>query len=222
MPESPNTGRLQTANLAYVVDDLIQMMAEQRAYLSEIDGAIGDGDHGINMSKGFLQARARIAARPSPPDLAGAFEDLALTLLEGIGGSMGPLYGGFFLALSEGLEGRPELTRENFGSALTAAVAAVQEVGGAQVGDKTLVDTLVPARDGYMAALEAGQDFGRCLDEMVAGARRGQESTRDLQARVGRAARLGERSIGVLDAGATSCSFILESIAKSLRRGLRG
>lgn len=222
MPESPNTGILQTANLASVVDDLIEMMAAQRAYLSEIDGAIGDGDHGINMSKGFLQARARIAARPTPPDLPGALEDLALTLLEGIGGSMGPLYGGFFLALSEGLEGRPELTRETFGPALTAAVAAVQEVGGAQVGDKTLVDTLVPARDGYMAALEAGEPFTRCLDEMVAGARRGQESTRDLQARVGRAARLGERSIGVLDAGATSCYFILESLSESLRRGLRG
>ena len=207
---------------AFIVENLIDMLAEQRAYLSEIDGAIGDGDHGINMSKGFQQARARMAARSSVPDLSEALDDLAMTLLEGIGGSMGPLYGGFFLAMSETLSGQPDLTRENFGAALGAGVAAVQDVGSAQVGDKTLIDTLVPAHAAYQGAADAGKPFATCLGEMVDAAKQGQESTRNLQARVGRAARLGERSIGVLDAGATSCYFILESVAQSIEAGLQG
>lgn len=200
----------------YVVTDLIAMMNAQKAYLSEIDGAIGDGDHGINMSKGFNQAGERIAARPQPPGLAEAFDDLGMTLLEGIGGSMGPLYGGFFMALAESLNGQPELNKENFGKALSAAVAAVQDVGGAQVGDKTLIDTLVPAREAYEKALADGKSFGECLRAMTQAAQRGQLSTKDLQAKIGRASRLGERSIGVLDAGATSCYLILESMARSV------
>ena len=211
---------LPMQDAAYVVENLIDMLAVQRAYLSEIDGAIGDGDHGINMSKGFSQARARMAQRAQAPGLADALDDLAITLLEGIGGSMGPLYGGFFLAMSEALSGQGDLTRENFGEALSRGVEAVQDVGNAQVGDKTLIDTLVPARDAYIAALEAGKPFSAALDEMVAAARQGQESTRMLQARIGRASRLGERSIGVLDAGATSCYFILQSMAASIQSRL--
>ncbi len=196
------------------------MMNAQRTYLSENDGAIGDGDHGINMSKGFSQAAVKMAARAQPPTLPQAFYDLALTLLEGIGGSMGPLYGGFFMAFAETLEGQGELGAQNFGDALEAALEAVQEVGGAQVGDKTLIDTLVPAREAYRAALERGEPFEICLQEMTMAAERGRDSTVPMQARIGRASRLGERSIGVLDAGAASCFFILESMARSVLRGL--
>lgn len=203
-----------------VVEQLIGMMGEQRAYLSEIDGAIGDGDHGINMSKGFAQARERMHARATPPNLPQSLDDLAMTLLEGIGGSMGPLYGGFFLAMSEVLDEAGTLDQESFGLALSRGVDAVQEVGGAQVGDKTLIDTLVPARDAYQAALAAGRSFAECLREMVNAAEQGQLSTKALQARLGRSARLGERSIGVLDAGATSCYFILKSLADSVQASL--
>ncbi|WP_310582873.1 dihydroxyacetone kinase subunit DhaL [Deinococcus sp.] len=199
-----------------LVENLIIMMGEQRAYLSEIDGAIGDGDHGINMSKGFAQARERMRARAVPPNLPQALEDLAMTLLEGIGGSMGPLYGGFFLAMSEALDEAGALDQESFGLALTRGVEAVQDVGSAQVGDKTLIDTLVPARDTYLAAQATGLDFFSCLHDMVASAEQGQLSTRALQARIGRSARLGERSIGVLDAGATSCYYILKSMAATI------
>lgn len=199
-----------------LVENLITMMGEQRAYLSEIDGAIGDGDHGINMSKGFAQARQRINERRVPPNLPQALDDLAMTLLEGIGGSMGPLYGGFFLAMSEALDAAGALDRESFGLALTRGVEVVQDVGSAQVGDKTLIDTLIPARDTYLAAQATGLDFSSCLQDMVAAAEQGQLSTKALQARIGRSARLGERSIGVLDAGATSCYFILRSMADTI------
>jgi dihydroxyacetone kinase phosphoprotein-dependent L subunit len=200
--------------------DLIETINANRMYLSEIDGAIGDGDHGINMSKGFSQCRDRLLENPDLPGLAEAFEALAMTLLEGIGGSMGPLYGSFFLAWSEALSGHEHMDAQLFGQGLDKAVAAVQEMGNASVGDKTLIDTLVPAREAYAAALAAGESFHAALAAMMQAAEQGKESTRALQARIGRASRLGERSIGVLDAGATSCFLLLQTLGASLQRRL--
>ncbi len=203
-----------------VVLDLVDTINTNRQFLSEIDGAIGDGDHGINMSKSFTACGERIRALQPPPGLAAAFAELATALMDGIGGSMGPLYGSFFFAWAEGLAGKDAIDAATFGSTLAAAVAAVAEIGGASVGDKTLMDTLVPARDAYAQALAGGASFSAALRAMVDAAEQGKESTRGLVARVGRAARLGERSRGVLDAGATSCFLILESLGASVERHL--
>ena len=206
------------AGATSVVRDLVAVINENRAHLSEIDGAIGDGDHGVNMSKGFTACGATLDSLPRDPGLAGAFEHLATSLMDGIGGSMGPLYGSFFLAFAETLAPRERLDAATFGDALASGLRAVQEVGNAGVGDKTLVDTLVPAERAYREALAAGATFVRCLEAMSEAAETGKESTRALQARIGRSARLGPRSIGVLDAGATSCCLILQSMARSLTR----
>ena len=203
-----------------VVLDLIAVINENRAYLSEIDGLIGDGDHGINMSKGFSQCGEALRAQPALPGLAEGLDTLAMTLLEGIGGSMGPLYGSFFLGLSETLAGQETLDATLFGEALVNAVEGVETVGSAKVGDKTLMDTLVPARDAYLAALAGGADFSAALTAMIDAAETGWKSTQALQARIGRAARLGERSIGVLDAGATSCFLLLKTLGTSIQERL--
>ncbi|WP_300163991.1 dihydroxyacetone kinase subunit DhaL, partial [Solidesulfovibrio sp.] len=183
-----------------IVLDLVETINANRAYLSEIDGLIGDGDHGINMSKGFTLCGEALRAQPTLPGLAEALDTLAMTLLEGIGGSMGPLYGSFFLGFSETLAGKETLDAALFGEALANAVAGVESVGSAKVGDKTLMDTLVPAREAFQAAVAAGSDFSAALGAMIAAAEQGWQSTQALQARIGRAARLGERSTGVLDA----------------------
>ncbi|WP_433693581.1 dihydroxyacetone kinase subunit DhaL [Herbaspirillum seropedicae] len=203
----------------WVVQDLVATINEHRDYLSEVDGAIGDGDHGINMSKGFSLCGERLRQSP-PPSLAAALDTLSLTLMEGIGGSMGPLYGSFFLAMSTTLQGHPMLDRQLFLKALDEGIAAVEAIGEAKVGDKTLMDTLIPARDAFRLALGRDLPFSACLQAMQEGAAAGRDSTRALQARIGRASRLGERSIGVLDAGACSCALILDSLAKSLQAGL--
>ncbi|BDG01414.1 dihydroxyacetone kinase subunit DhaL [Anaeromyxobacter oryzae] len=202
----------------FVVTDLVAVMKANRAYLSEIDGAIGDGDHGINMSKGFGAAGERLAGAPA--GLSQALATLGETLIEGVGGSMGPLYGNFFGAMAEAVGKRDVVDAPTFAAMLDAGLAAIQEIGGAKVGDKTLLDALVPARDAFAAALAAGRSFSDALDAMAAAAEKGKESTRDLVARVGRASRLGERSKGVLDAGATSCALILGSMARSLKSQL--
>jgi phosphoenolpyruvate---glycerone phosphotransferase subunit DhaL len=199
-----------------VVADLVAVINANKAWLSEIDGAIGDGDHGINMSKGFTAAGQRLAAAP-PKDLTGALAALGETLVEGVGGSMGPLYGNFFLAVSEALGARATVDAPAVSAMLDAGLAAIQEIGGAKVGDKTLLDALVPARDAFAGAIQAGKPFRAALEEMAAAAEKGRDATKGMVARVGRASRLGERSRGVLDAGATSCALILATMAKSLR-----
>ena len=204
-----------------IVLDLVDTINANRAYLSEIDGLIGDGDHGINMSKGFTQCGEALRAHPELPGLAEALDTLAMTLLEGIGGSMGPLYGSFFLGLAETLSGKETLDATLFGEALANAVEGVETVGSAQVGDKTLMDTLVPAREAFQAAVSGGAEFSTAISAMIDAAEHGWQSTQNLQARIGRAARLGERSIGVLDAGATSCFLIIRTIGSEIQKRLR-
>lgn len=201
-----------------VLRGLVKTIQDNAGYLSEIDGAIGDGDHGINMSKGFTLAGERI-----PPDvtLSDGLNTLGDTLLTEIGGAMGPLYGTLFQEMAFACKGKAEIDKQIFAQMLATAVDAVQDLGGAKVGDKTLVDTLIPARTAYEAAVTSGASFADALAAMAKGAERGKESTRDLVAKIGRASRLGERSRGHLDAGSTSCALILKSLAETMASLLR-
>ncbi len=197
-----------------IVLNMIGVIREQRAYLSEIDGAIGDGDHGINMSKGFCLADEKL--KEETVNLAGALRILGRTLLGDIGGSMGPLYGTFFLKMSRTLGDAEKLDAALFAQMLDAAVEGICQLGNAKPGDKTLIDTLEPANNAYREALSQGKSFSEALAAMKAAGEKGWLSTKDMQARIGRASRLGERSIGVLDAGATSCYFLLASMADTM------
>jgi len=209
------------AKTGSLVRDLITTIHAHRQYLSEIDGLIGDGDHGINMNKGFAGCGTRLdALGTGAQDLPIALEQLSQALMDDIGGSMGPLYGKFFLGFVTTLRGQSRMDAALFGDALAIATANVQSMGNAQVGDKTLIDTLVPALVAYRFAVAQGHDFAEALEALVTAAEVGKDSTKPLQARIGRSARLGPRSIGVLDAGATSCCLILQSMARSLQRAL--
>ena len=202
-----------------VVRDMIDTIVRNRQFLSEIDGLIGDGDHGINMAKGFsgcAERLDRLGARAG--NLPAALTQLSEALMDDIGGSMGPLYGNFFAGFARTLAPYDRMDAALFGEALANAVARVQAMGNAKVGDKTLIDTLVPALEAYRAAIASGAHFQQALDAMAAAAVAGKDSTKALQARIGRSARLGPRSIGVLDAGATSCCLLLQSMATSLSR----
>lgn len=205
------------------VRDLIEAVTANRQALSEIDGLIGDGDHGVNMAKGFGRCAERLGAMGAQANaLPVALAQLALALRDDIGGSMGPLYGSFFDGMAETLAPHAQLDARLFGDALSAGVLGVQRVGNAAVGDKTLIDTLVPALAAYRESLAADGSFVAALRAMSLGAALGRDSTTPMQARIGRAARLGARSIGVVDAGATSCCLILQTLAESLGRELAG
>jgi phosphoenolpyruvate---glycerone phosphotransferase subunit DhaL len=202
-----------------IVAEMAAVIVAQAAYLSEIDGAIGDGDHGINMSKGFRRAVERLGSQT--PDLAQGFATLGETLLDEIGGSTGPLYGSFFLEMAGALKGRIAIDRDSFGPMLKAGLAAVTDLGGARPGDKTLVDVLAPAAAAYDQTAAKGETFRACLEALDRAGEAGLQSTRDMVAKIGRASRLGERSRGTVDAGAASCRMLLGALSDGLRQRLR-
>ena len=194
-----------------IVDKLILVIQENKQYLSDIDGLTGDGDHGINMNKGFTMCREELDKNPG--DLSYSLKVLAKILIMKIGGSMGPLYGKFFKAIGTALEGKEEIGITEMCEALKAAVNSIASISPAKVGDKTLIDTLVPAQAAYERAQVEGKTLSEALEAMKIAAAKGRDSTKDMVAKLGRASRLGERSRGVLDAGATSCCLILHVIA---------
>jgi dihydroxyacetone kinase phosphoprotein-dependent L subunit len=206
----------QNADQVAILQDLATVIVANKAWLSEIDGKIGDGDHGSNMAKGFGRAADRVAGQTLSLDAA--LLVLSDVLMNEIGGSMGPLYGLMFEDMAGAITGRDRIDAEAFSRMLHAGLQGVQGVGNAQVGDKTLIDTLVPAVAAFDAAKASG--FAPALDAMIHAAEAGRDSTIDLVARIGRSARLGERSRGVLDAGATSCCLILTSLGQSVRQRL--
>ncbi len=202
-----------------IVTDMIAAIQREQAMLSEIDGATGDGDHGINMGKGFRLAGAKLA-KLDGYDLAQGMATLGDTLLGDIGGSMGPLYGTFFTDMADTLAGVETIDRDRCAAMLHAGLDAICGLGDAKVGDKTLVDVLAPAIAAFDATAGQGGDFAACLRAMKAAAADGLEATRTMVARLGRAARLGERSRGFLDAGAASCNLLLGTLADGLLRCL--
>ena len=198
-----------------IVSHLIRIIQKNKQYLGEIDGAIGDGDHGINMNKGFTMCEQELANHPG--NLAYSLKMLSKILMTDIGGSMGPLYGMFFRSMAAVCEGKATIDAAIFGEMLKASETGVREIGVAEVGDKTMLDTLVPAVKAFHEASAASKSFLEALEAMKVAAMKGRDSTKNMIAKVGRASRLGERSRGVLDAGATSCCLIIESLADSIK-----
>lgn len=197
-----------------VVDALIAGIHENAARLSQIDGATGDGDHGINMDKGFLRAGEILGQEPC--DLARGLSVLGKVLVTEIGGAMGPLYGSFYLDMAGAIGGADQIDGPLFDRMLTAGIAAIEDLGEAKLGDKTLLDALLPAKAAFAESLGRGETFDVALGHMAAAAEQGSESTRDMVARIGRASRLGERSRGFLDAGSVSCAIQLRAMADSM------
>lgn len=199
-----------------LVNQLITAIHENKDYLSEVDGKIGDGDHGVNMNKGFMMCGEKLKDM-TEYSFSEALLTLSDTLMEGIGGSMGPLYGMFFAGLGDVAAENEEINENVFSEMLSAALEGIQDIGNAKRGDKTLLDTLIPGFEAYQAALDVGKDFNACLDDLKTAAEAGWRETENMVAKIGRASRLGERSRGVLDAGATSCYIILSTLTEGMK-----
>ena len=193
---------------------MVEGIHSNKDYLGDIDGLIGDGDHGMNMNKGFSVFKDRF--KDADISFTEGLDELGTILLNEIGGSMGPIYGTIFMDMAEAGEEAEEITLEVLTDMMTAGFAGLCDIIEAKVGDKTLVDTLSPAVDVLKEAAESGKDFQVALEEMKAAAKKGRDSTKDIVAKFGRSSRLGERSRGVLDAGATSCCIILQTMADGI------
>jgi dihydroxyacetone kinase-like protein len=193
---------------------MVKAVQENKDYLSELDGLIGDGDHGMNMNKGFTMFGGGIAGREI--GFSEGLEELGSLLFNKIGGSMGPIYGTIFTQMAETGHDYGQIGTSELAAMLRSGLLALYDIVEARPGDKTLVDTLAPACDALDRAAEREADLKTALEETKEAAARGWESTKDLEAKFGRSSRLGERSKGVHDAGAASCRIIIEAMADGI------
>ena len=187
-------------------------IAENKGYLTDLDSAIGDADHGINMDRGMQAALAK-AEGVAPGDVGAVFKAVGMTLVSTVGGAGGPLYGTLFLQLGAATAGKGEIAPDDWRKALASAVQGVQARGKAELGDKTMIDALAAGRDAFAEALDAGVSFEDALRRSAEAAEEGMRSTIPLVARKGRASYLGERSAGHQDPGATSSYLLLKTAA---------
>ncbi|GGC93755.1 dihydroxyacetone kinase subunit L [Tersicoccus solisilvae] len=191
-------------------------MAEHRRELIDLDRAIGDGDHGENMDRGFSAAREKLEEEFAGP--GAVLKMVAMTLMSKVGGAAGPLYGTAFLRAATSL-GDADASAEAVAAALTAARDGVVSRGKAEVGDATMVDAWTPAVDAATQAASAGDSPAAVLAAAADAAQTGAESTDELQARKGRASYLGERSVGHRDPGAVSTVLLLRAAADAAATG---
>jgi phosphoenolpyruvate---glycerone phosphotransferase subunit DhaL len=199
------------------IEQLAQVMRDQRTYLTELDSAIGDADHGINMDRGFQAVLAKLPTIATG-DVGALLKGVGMTLVSTVGGASGPLYGTLFLQLGGQTAGKEALDGGEFIGALEAGIAGVQRLGKAEPGDKTMLDALLPARDAMRSAVDGGASLSDALAAAVAAAEQGMHATTPLVARKGRASYLGERSAGHQDPGATSSYLLLKAAADALSR----
>lgn len=192
--------------------DVAGVLHENAAYLTELDSAIGDADHGANLDRGF-QAVVAVLDETSFESADELLKKAGMTLVSKVGGASGPLYGTFFLRFGTALAG-VDLTPEAIGKGLHAGVEGVLARGKAELGDKTMYDAWAPALEAYDAAVGSG--LGAALTAAAEAAAKGRDGTIPMVARKGRASYLGERSVGHQDPGATSTTLILESAARTL------
>jgi phosphoenolpyruvate---glycerone phosphotransferase subunit DhaL len=187
-------------------------VAENRSYLTKLDGAIGDGDHGTNMDRGMKKALERLGTTDGD-DIGASLKAVGMALVSSVGGAAGPLYGTFFMQMGQAAGGRSELDLAGFTEAFDAGLQGVIKRGKAEPGDKTMVDALTPALEALRAA--DGDDVAAALGKAAEAAQQGMEATVPMVARKGRASYLGERSAGHQDPGATSSHLLLKSAAEA-------
>ncbi|MDJ0519975.1 MAG: dihydroxyacetone kinase subunit DhaL [Trichodesmium sp. MO_231.B1] len=187
------------------------VLEQNKDYLTELDAAIGDADHGINMNRGFQKVITQLPTVTNK-DIGSIFKTVSMTLISTIGGASGPLYGTLFLRASAVVTGKSELTTEDMTKVFTAAVEGVVQRGKANLGDKTMLDALSPAANTFTEAVGNDSSFLDSLQQAVDAAELGMKNTIPMLAKKGRASYLGDRSIGHQDPGATSIYLILKAL----------
>ena len=209
---------MQTTTIHAWMTLVAESVKERRDYLTQLDAAIGDGDHGVNMDRGFDAVGKALAAQDGavPP---GKLLTLAgKTLVSTVGGASGPLWGTAFRRAGRSLGNAEEFDGQDLLAALRAALDGVVELGAAQPGDKTMVDALGPGIDALAASLDAGESLEQAVAAAAVAAEEGARATVPLHARKGRASYLGERSIGHQDPGATSAALVMAALQHAIER----
>ncbi|WP_286904314.1 dihydroxyacetone kinase subunit DhaL [Clostridium sp. UBA1652] len=198
-----------------ILTQIAEKIDENKGYLSELDATIGDGDHGINMSKGFKAVTEKLK-EDDGVDISGILKKTGMALVSTVGGASGPLYGTAFMKSSMSVNGKTEIDIKDFSNMLKDALDGIKMRGKAKAGEKTMIDALEPALEAINKGIEQGLESKEILKLAKEAAYNGVEYTKTIIATKGRASYLGERSIGHQDAGATSSAIILETIYEAI------
>lgn len=196
------------------IEGVAATMKAQRAYLTELDSAIGDADHGINLDRGFSAVLAKLPTFQEE-DIATILKTTGMTLVSTVGGASGPLYGTAFLRAAAALTDKQDINGPDLVAALQAALEGIQARGRATRGEKTMIDAIAPGIEALQAALVRGDDLVAAVTAMTAAVEDGMRATIPMQATKGRASYLGERSIGHQDPGATS-AYLMATVMRDV------
>jgi dihydroxyacetone kinase-like protein len=206
---------VNTEKSAAIIRAIAKAVLDNKQYLSDLDQAIGDGDHGFNMARGFEAVGVKLGAAPSAT-IGGALKTTAMALISTVGGASGPLYGSFFLKMASAIGEKTEIDLAAFAPAFKEGVLAVKARGKAEFGEKTMLDVLIPVAELLEKEAAAGKDGRSAFAGAAKLAEECMNNTKDKVATKGRAAYLGERSAGHIDPGATSSYLMIKTVAEAL------
>ena len=206
---------VNTDKVRSIIGNIAAVIEEKKQYLSDLDQAIGDDDHGFNMARGFGVVTQKLNEAPGA-DIGEVLKTVAMTLISNVGGASGPLYGTLFLKASGAAKGMTEMDLAGFIPVLKDGILGVQARGKAVLGEKTMIDVLLPVLESLEKDCEAGLSGAEAFANAEKVAIASMEGTKDIIAKKGRASYLGERSIGHIDPGATSSCLMISTISKAL------
>ncbi|MDT8716919.1 dihydroxyacetone kinase subunit L [Clostridium sp. 19966] len=204
-----------TKQVVDIINEIADKIEENKLYLTELDASIGDGDHGLNLSKGFGAVKEAFNKSESK-DIGDVLKKTGMALVSNVGGASGPLYGTAFMKAAVTLSGKQEMNIQDFTNALKAAIDGIKLRGKAVLGEKTMLDALLPAYEKALSLLEKGETHIKVLEEAWKAAEKGALATEGISATKGRASYLGDRSIGHRDPGAASAAIILKTIYEAV------
>ena len=206
---------IDNKKMCEILGAMAEKVQEQKDFLTELDNEIGDGDHGINLARGFAAVKEKMPSF-ADKDVGAILKETGMTLVSTVGGASGPLYGTAFMKAGMACKGMAEIDGKEFLAAFSAAVAGIKQRGKSEEGEKTMLDALCPAERALSEALGGGADLKDALGKALDAAEEGLVHTKDIIATKGRASYLGERSLGHQDPGATSSLLLLQVFEAAL------
>lgn len=202
--------------LLEIIEKIADEIIKNKEYLTELDRVIGDGDHGVNLARGFEEIKAQLPTYSSL-EYSDIFQKMGMALLTKVGGASGAIYGTAFMSAGMYCKGKTELERGDIVVILKAMIDGVQKRGKATLGEKTLLDTILPVYDVLQKKWEGGEDIFSNPEEIEKIAEKGMESTKNIVATKGRASYMGERSLGHIDPGAASSYLMIKVICEAIK-----
>jgi len=211
---------VNASGVLQILEDIASEISQNKDYLTELDSIGGDGDHGVNLERGFNKVKSQLAELQTSnlSDIGSILTAVGTTILSTVGGATGSLYGASFLKAGTICRGKTEIRARDLPEIYSACTGAMVELGGAKAGDKTMLDVMLPATEAAIGASTESTDLVYVLAKVAEAARQGLESTKSMVAKKGRAMYLGDRTLGHYDVGAASLCFMFESSARTVSK----